>query len=56
MQHQYQRRRFLSRLLLGASTAVLTGCDKLSHSEWFANVLTTGESLTKNTHHLIRTR
>ena len=56
MPHQYERRRFLSRLLLGAGTVVLTGCDKLSHSEWFTNVLTAGESLTKNTHHLLRTR
>ncbi len=56
MPHQYERRRFLSRLLLGAGAAVLTGCDKLSHSEWFSNVLSSSERLTKSTHHLLRTR
>lgn len=54
--HQHERRRFLTRLLLGAGTVMLTGCDKLSHSEWFGKVLSTGESLTKSTHHLLRTR
>jgi DMSO/TMAO reductase YedYZ molybdopterin-dependent catalytic subunit len=54
--HKYERRRFLTRLLLGAGTVVLAGCDKLSHSEWFTNVLSTGESLSKNAHHLLRSR
>jgi DMSO/TMAO reductase YedYZ molybdopterin-dependent catalytic subunit len=56
MRHQTERRKFLRRLAAGASAAVLVGCDKLSNSEWFGNVLSTGESLSKNAHHLLRTR
>ena len=56
MRHQTDRRKFLRRFLAGASAVVLTGCDKLSNSEWFGNVLSTGESLNKNAHHLLRTR
>jgi DMSO/TMAO reductase YedYZ molybdopterin-dependent catalytic subunit len=56
MRHQTDRRKFLRRLLAGAGAIVLTGCDKLSNSEWFGNVLNTGESLNKNVHHLLRTR
>jgi DMSO/TMAO reductase YedYZ molybdopterin-dependent catalytic subunit len=55
MPHQYERRRFLTRLLLGTGTALLAGCDKLSHTEWFTNVLNSGESFSKNAHHLLRT-
>lgn len=56
MRHQANRRTFLRRFLLSAGATVLAGCDKLSESEWFANVLSTGESLNKNVHHLLRTR
>jgi DMSO/TMAO reductase YedYZ molybdopterin-dependent catalytic subunit len=56
MKHQTDRRKFLRRFLAGAGAVVLAGCDKLSDSEWFGNVLSTGESLSKNTHHLLRTR
>jgi DMSO/TMAO reductase YedYZ molybdopterin-dependent catalytic subunit len=56
MAHQTDRRKFLRRLFVGAGAMVLTGCDKLSNSEWFSNVLSTGESLSKNAHHLLRTR
>lgn len=56
MKHQTDRRKFLSRLLAGAGVAVLAGCDKLSNAEWFGNVLSTGESLNKGAHHLLRTR
>ncbi len=56
MAHQTDRRKFLRRLLAGTSAMVLTGCDKLSNSEWFSNVLSTGESLSKNAHHLLRSR
>ena len=56
MAHQTDRRNFLLRLLAGASAVVLAGCDKLSDSKWFGNVLSTGESLNKNVHHLLRTR
>jgi DMSO/TMAO reductase YedYZ molybdopterin-dependent catalytic subunit len=56
MKHQTDRRKFLRRFLAGAGAVVLTGCDKLTNSEWFGNVLSTGESLNKNAHHLLRTR
>jgi DMSO/TMAO reductase YedYZ molybdopterin-dependent catalytic subunit len=56
MTHQADRRNFLRRMLIGASTVVLAGCDKLSNTEWFNNVLSTGEVLSKNAHHLLRTR
>ena len=56
MMHQHDRRKFLSRLLAGASTAVLAGCDQLSHSEWFTKALTAGEGLSKNAHRLLSTR
>lgn len=56
MKHQIERRYFLRRLLAGASAVVLAGCDKLSDSEWFGSVLSTGESLNKHAHHLLRTR
>ena len=56
MKHQTDRRKFLRRLAAGATALVLAGCDKLSNSEWFGNVLSTGESLNKNAHHLLRTR
>jgi len=56
MAHIYDRRRFLRRLLAGTSAVILTGCDKLSNSEWFSNILSTGESLSINAHHLLRSR
>lgn len=56
MKHQTDRRKFLRRFLAGAGAVVLTGCDKLTNSEWFGNVLSAGESLNKNAHHLLRTR
>lgn len=56
MEHQRDRRRFFARLLAGAGAIALTGCDKLSHSEWFTKLLSTGESLSKNAHHFIGSR
>jgi DMSO/TMAO reductase YedYZ molybdopterin-dependent catalytic subunit len=56
MRHQTDRRKFLRRFLAGAGAVVLTGCDKLTNSEWFGSILSTGESLNKNVHHLLRTR
>jgi DMSO/TMAO reductase YedYZ molybdopterin-dependent catalytic subunit len=56
MAHQTDRRRFLTRLLASAGAVALAGCDKLSNSEWFTNILSTGESLSKNAHHLLRSR
>lgn len=54
MPHHTDRRKFLKRLAAGASAMVLAGCDKLSDSEWFGHVISTGESLSKNVHSLIR--
>jgi len=54
--HIPNRRKFLSRLVAGAGLALLAGCDKLSHSKWFTEVLSSGESLSKNVHHLMANR
>ena len=56
MAHQTDRRVFLRRVLASASALILAGCDKLSNSEWFGNVLSTGEGLNRSAHHLLRTR
>ncbi len=54
MENANTRRKFFGRVLAGAGALMLAGCDKLSHTEWFTNVLSTGESLSKNAHHLLR--
>ncbi len=54
--HQTDRRKFLTRLMAGAGTLVLAGCDKLSQSQTFTNILSTGESLSLNAHRLLSTR
>jgi DMSO/TMAO reductase YedYZ molybdopterin-dependent catalytic subunit len=56
MTHQTDRRRFFTRLLAGAGAIALTGCDKLSNSEWFTKVLSSGEGLSRNAHRLLSTR
>jgi DMSO/TMAO reductase YedYZ molybdopterin-dependent catalytic subunit len=56
MKHLTDRRKFLRRFIAGTGALVLTGCEKLSNSEWFGGVLSAGESLSKNAHHLLRTR
>ncbi len=40
------RRRFLQRVLAAGGGLVLSGCDQLSRSQWFAGVLESAESLT----------
>ena len=42
---EMSRRRFLARVLGGAATLALAGCQKLSQSEWFPKVLAVGERL-----------
>ena len=42
------RRRFLTRLVVGAGTLVLAGCERLSESEWFPNVLSAGERISES--------
>lgn len=56
MQHQFERRKFLARLLAGAGAAVLAGCDQLSHSETANKILSAGGKLSYNAHRLISSR
>ena len=56
MTHQTNRRKFFRRLAGATGALMLAGCDKLSDSAWFGQVLSTGESLNKGAHHLLRTR
>lgn len=56
MENFNARRRFFGRMMAGAGALVLAGCDKLSQTEWFPNLLSSGETLSKNAHHLLRTR
>ncbi len=51
--HQYDRRRFFKRMMLGASAVVLAGCDKLSNSQAFTGLLKTGENFSKNARGLL---
>ena len=39
------RRRFLTRLVAGAGTLVLAGCERLSETQWFPKVLSAGERI-----------
>ena len=41
---RFARRRFLARTLGAAGTLALSGCERLSHSEWFPKVLGAGET------------
>jgi DMSO/TMAO reductase YedYZ molybdopterin-dependent catalytic subunit len=47
-----ERRQFLRRAL-SAGALMLAGCEKLSRSEWFPKLLSTGEALNRATHNLI---
>src|SRR5215203_5242003 len=47
------------RLLLGAASAgalLLSGCDRLSQTEWFPKVLRSSETLSRGVHHLLGSR
>jgi DMSO/TMAO reductase YedYZ molybdopterin-dependent catalytic subunit len=50
------RRRFLAGAFGTASAFALSGCDALSRTEWFPEVLGIGEKLTKAAHHLVAPR
>ena len=50
------RRRFLARTLGGASALALAGCDRLSRTEWFPQVLGSAEKLSEAVAHLVTTR
>jgi len=56
MTQQTDRRKFLTRLTAVAGAALLVGCDKLSHSEAFSNVLKKGETFSKNARNLLNNR
>ena len=50
------RRQFMGRLVAGLSAVMLAGCDKLSHTEWFAKVLGSAETLNNGAQHLLTSR
>ncbi|MDP2031329.1 MAG: molybdopterin-binding protein [Thiobacillus sp.] len=47
------RRRFLGRVLATGGSLLLAGCDRLSQTEWFPNVLSSAEKLTQAAQKLI---
>ena len=47
------RRRLLLRTFAATGASVLAGCDKLIETVWFPKVLKSGESLSRNIHHLV---
>lgn len=53
---ELSRRRFLARAFGVTSALALSGCDVLSNSEWFPEVLGAGERLTDAVQHLIAPR
>jgi DMSO/TMAO reductase YedYZ molybdopterin-dependent catalytic subunit len=50
------RRRFLARAFGAAGALALSGCDALSRTEWFPEVLGSAEQLTEAVQHLIASR
>ena len=50
------RRNFLKAALGGACAAVLTGCDRLSNTQWFPKILGTGEQLNRSAQRSITSR
>ena len=50
------RRRFLARALGAAGTLALGGCERLSHSEWFPKVLSSGEAVSSVVGHAVTSR
>src|SRR5512139_3556255 len=50
------RRRFLRRALAAGGTLLLSGCDQLSRSEWFASLLGSAEKLTFGAQRLLLPR
>lgn len=49
----YSRRNFLTHLFAAAGAAALSGCQKLSESDWFARLLGVGEIATRKVQRLI---
>jgi len=50
------RRRFLTRTLAGIGAALLGGCNRLSHTDWFPKILGVGEQASEAASHLVTTR
>src|SRR3954463_12507535 len=50
------RRNFLVRSLTVSGAALLAGCDRLSHTEWFPSILQGAEKLTRTAQRLVTTR
>ena len=51
-----RRRLFLSRALGAATALMMTGCDRLSRTDWFPKVLGTAERLSSGAQHLVTSR
>jgi DMSO/TMAO reductase YedYZ molybdopterin-dependent catalytic subunit len=54
--HGYSRRRFVLRTLAAGSALLLSGCERLSRSEWFTNLLDSAENLTLGAQRLLLPR
>jgi len=50
------RRQFLTRALAGAGAMFLAGCDRLSNTKWFPNILDSAEGLSNAAQHLVTSR
>lgn len=50
------RRNFLIRMLAAGGGLLLAGCDRLSRTEWFVNILEGGEKLSHAAQHLVTSR
>lgn len=55
-ENKANRRTFLMRALASGSVLLLSGCERLSHSEWFPKVLDSAEKLTHATQRVITPR
>lgn len=51
-----RRRNFLIRMLAAGGGLLLAGCDRLSRTEWFVNILESGEKLSQAAQHLVTSR
>ena len=50
------RRRFFARILAASGAFLLAGCDRLSQSKWFPQLLAQGEKLSAGAQHLVTSR
>ena len=50
------RRRFLARMIGAAGTLFVTGCDRLSNSDWFPKILSAGEKASAAVAHAVTSR